>query len=210
MAAALPDVEAFVLGTLIYVLSQQWYDLFSIYFFRLHPVFYCDNAATRPCSPEAPWTAQALFAILFLCALSLLERIGAVVLHHFPRLGSAFQLRVFMPIFGMCAGWAFGAATVQLIRALDDVCGGCVWIKMLFAVVVTLLSSSLILLLQSAFDVLLLSVAVAVASLQTSSNGHCASMLVVGTARLLRQLELLLSTLMRLLSKALSTLVMIL
>ena len=68
-------------------------------------------------------------------------------------------------------------------------CGGCVWIKILFAVVVTLLSSSLILLLQSAFDVLLLTVAVAVASLQTSSNGHCASMLVVGTARLLRQLN---------------------
>ena len=70
--------------------------------------------------------------------------------------------------------------------------------------------TSLILLLQSLFDVLLLSVAVAVAALQTSSDGHCASMLVVGAARLLRQLELLLSTLMRLLSKALSTLVMIL
>ena len=50
MNAALPAVEAFVMGTLIYVLSQQWYDLLGTYVVRLHPVPYCGYNGTRVCT----------------------------------------------------------------------------------------------------------------------------------------------------------------
>ncbi|KAL1499879.1 hypothetical protein AB1Y20_012562 [Prymnesium parvum] len=200
MLLALPTVERFVMGTLIYVLSQMWYDLLSTYILQLHPVPYCDNAATRPCSPEAPPSSQTLFALCLLLALGLLDRAAALLHHCSPRLHAALRLRVYTPLAGMCVGWAFGAAAVQASHALTASRP----LKLALSAVGTLLSSLLLLLLRSAFDTLLLSLAVAVAALH-SSAAPC-----VHAARLLRQLELLLSTLLRLLSTALTTMVMIL
>lgn len=209
MERAIPSVDAFVTGILIYVLSQLWYDLFSTYLLQLHPVPYCGSEATRPCCAEAEWRAHATFALQLLLSLGVVDRILAFLRFRSRRLESTFRARIYAPLAGMCVGWAFGSASVQYIRSLDDICAGCVWIKLLFAVLVTLLSSFAILVLQSLFDVLLLSLAVAVATLR-SCEGHCISASLLAVARLLRQLEALLSSLMRLLTKALTTLVMIL
>ncbi|KAL3926612.1 MAG: hypothetical protein SGPRY_003220, partial [Prymnesium sp.] len=209
MERALPSVDAFVTGILIYVLSQLWYDLLSTYLLQLHPVPYCGSEATRPCCAEAGWRAHATFALQLLLSLGVVDRILAFLRFRSRRLESTFRARIYAPLAGMCVGWAFGSASVQYIRSLDDVCAGCVWIKLLFAALVTLLSSFAILVLQSLFDVLLLSLAVAVATLR-SCEGHCISASLLAVARLLRQLEALLSSLMRLLTKALTTLVMIL
>ena len=123
MASALPGVESFLQGTIVYVLSQQWYDLLSTYLFRLHPVPYCANPATRPCRPEAAWGVQAAWAAGLLVTMAVVERVGATLAARWPTLGSTFRLRVFMPLAGMCIGWAFGAATVQLSAHPDADCG---------------------------------------------------------------------------------------
>ena len=169
MVEARPGVEAFVMGTTIYVLSQLWYDLLSMYVLQLQPVNYCKNPHTRPCTPRAAWSRQFGFALLLLLALALLERLMEL-LGRCPRLGrSAFRTRVYLPLAGMCVGWAFGGATVELISSLVVATPGFeVRIKIGFAVAVTLLSSSLILLLQTAFDALLLSLAACVALVQAA------------------------------------------
>lgn len=212
LAAAQPSVEKFLLGTAVYVLSQQWFDLLTMYIFALRALPYCKNPVTRPCAPEAVWTVQLAFACGLLATLAVLERVGTAVLEcrlaaQQPRddeaiaRGAAVKVRLFQPIAGMMCGWAFGAATVALIRDLDDVCGGCIAIKIVFATLVTILSSSLIVVLQTSFDVTLLCLAAAGATLR--SPGSFA-------AHALRELELTLASLLRLLSKALATLVMIL
>ena len=50
----------------------------------------------------------------------------------------------------MTCGWAFGYASVQVVRELDAVCGDCVWIKFVLAIAATLFAAAVVLVLRPA------------------------------------------------------------
>ena len=111
---ARPHVQAFVDSTIIYVLSKQWFDMLSIYAFRLHARPFCEGSVAA-CGDEAPGSHQALFAVGLLIVLIPIQPLCAKHTARFPALASCPAASA------QCVGWAMGAASVQFLAELDHV-----------------------------------------------------------------------------------------
>jgi len=134
---SLPSVSAFLHGTLLFLLSRQWFDLFAVYIFGMLPVPYCAEEYTIPCADPWPFWAQWLFA-LGLLGIAVPMTSGC---DRLAQRRPAFA--TIAPMVGMMCGWAFGFASMQTITELDSVCGECVWIKFVFASIATAAVSAL-------------------------------------------------------------------
>ena len=106
MSRQLPSVGAFFNGTIIYVLSRQWIDLFATHLLRLHPLPYCSQDDSHlPCGVEAPALEQAAFAGATLVVALLAQRFAKLFdARRYPSAQRVPQMA------GMCAGWACGGA----------------------------------------------------------------------------------------------------
>lgn len=112
-AAAATDISSFIEGTVIYVLSQQWDDLISIYLLRLHSVPFCGSnhrTHTAPnCTPEASAATQLRYVgglLLVSAALQSYAEIGAMPYRW--QLWRHQYGKVVPRMIGMCIGWALG------------------------------------------------------------------------------------------------------
>lgn len=78
VALSYPAVTQFLSGTLSYVLSRQWIDLFATSLLHLHPLPFCSaDDSQLPCTPEAPALVQAQFAgVVLLIAATRLKTVS--------------------------------------------------------------------------------------------------------------------------------------
>jgi hypothetical protein len=122
VSAAAASVAAFLEGTVVYALSQQWDDLLSIYWLRLHPVPYCGGATTGlECTPEAPASRQLGYAIHLALVAALLQAFAEY--GPLPYRWHAWRLvamRVGPRMIGMCLGWALGNAAKAGLLTSDE------------------------------------------------------------------------------------------
>lgn len=118
----LPLIKGFADMTVTYVLSREWQDLFSIYLFRLHPLPHCSDEvgysflgfvvggtpSGSSCSPEAPASSQAQFALVLLLAASVAQGIAVTLMTR-----SHYIAEQVASISGMCVGWGAGDALIR-------------------------------------------------------------------------------------------------
>ena len=151
MARSVPTVDAFLDGTIIYVLSRQWIDLFATHLLRLHPLPFCcmrggEHPADDlhlPCTPEAPAMKQAAFAGATLLVAASVQRVASLNAHRWPSAPTVTQMA------GMCAGWACGGALLQALQELGETCvRSCTYLHVAFSLLATAASAVLILLLR--------------------------------------------------------------
>ena len=116
--ASMPSLARFVDGTVLYILSREWHDIFSIQLLRLHPLPFCDEDASHlPCTQEAPSIVQAKFALSVLVVASVLQPVAT----HFERVHP--ELANIQPMLSMVIGWAAGFAAVAKLREWDELPG---------------------------------------------------------------------------------------
>ena len=73
VALAAGPIVAFLEGTVVYALSQQWEDLLSTYLFRLHAVPNCGEHLVLACSPEASAPRQFRYVAGLLATSALVQ-----------------------------------------------------------------------------------------------------------------------------------------
>ena len=73
MALAAGPIVAFLEGTVVYALSQQWEDLLSTYLFRLHAVPNCGEHLVLACSAEASAPRQFQYVAGLLATSALVQ-----------------------------------------------------------------------------------------------------------------------------------------
>ena len=126
-SAAAGSIASFVEGIVLYVLSQQWDDLLSIYVFRLHPV---PNCGTRhvldahhwheapACTAESPVATQLSYVAGLVAVAAALQT--CVEIGPLPYRWHAWRMSVWQYVprmIGMCIGWALGNAfTVAFLQ----------------------------------------------------------------------------------------------
>ena len=134
MRRQIDHVTSFLDGLVVYVLSREWHDLFSIYIFKLHPLPHCSQGEevrfgffglksftdqlsgssavdvdqkAPTCSPEADFETQ-------ISSLFLLLLIGVVVQISADRMLSTEIGTAVVSIAGMTVGWSAGDAAIRL------------------------------------------------------------------------------------------------
>jgi len=161
----LPVARAFADEVVTYILSQQWYDLVFVHIFRLRPTPYCCPASKSPeeevllqmvleqCTAAEehaiPCPPESNSGLLFVSGGLLLVAMAAVDWRVCARRGAEkTSTRLLRVMMGMCIGWAFGHATVQLMDEVDDTaCAAgadtfaCAKLRFGFAAVVTVLAA---------------------------------------------------------------------
>ena len=111
--AALPDLAAFIDGTILFILSREWHDIIAINILRLHPLPFCAEDASRlPCTTEAPANQQAIFAASVLVASLVLQSVAARLQTHLP------SLRYAPHMLGYLVGWTTGFASIEWLAEL--------------------------------------------------------------------------------------------
>ena len=110
MQDSFDSVQDFVHDMVLYVLSREWKDLFAVYFLRLQPLPFCSNesGAQVICTRAASAVTQIVFAFCMLVSAMVVTHVAASYEAHWCR------LRVVPGMAGMCVGWSFGDACVQL------------------------------------------------------------------------------------------------
>ena len=73
VALAAGPIVAFLEGTVVYALSQQWEDLLSTYLFRLHAVPNCGEHLVLACSAEASAPRQFRYVAGLLATSALVQ-----------------------------------------------------------------------------------------------------------------------------------------
>lgn len=112
-AAAAP-IAAFLEGTVVYALSQQWDDLLAVYIFHLHQVPFCGAAADHnllQCTAEASAAIQFRYVAMLVAVATTTQaylEYGPLPYrwHGWRTIG----MRIGPRIFGMCIGWGLGGA----------------------------------------------------------------------------------------------------
>ena len=107
---AATSVGVFMDGTIAYALSKTWHDLLSTFVFGLHPMPFCGGGGEQPCTDPAPASDQFVYAACFLV-------VGAVIRYvtETAQFRSLPGFDTIPAMVGMCAGWAFGDAFLQLL-----------------------------------------------------------------------------------------------
>ena len=97
---SLPDVTQFLDGLVIYALSKEWNDLFSIYVFRLQPLPFCEGTPGLTCTEPQTASVQAVYAGGLLVAAAFAQAVLTQYEARFPSLASC------KPMLGYMVGWA--------------------------------------------------------------------------------------------------------
>lgn len=109
-AEAAPTIILFIDSAIVYVLSKEWYDLFSIYIFHLQPEPFCSQH--RECRKEAALWIRCLFSLVLLLALTVVKRLCARWEPWLP------SLAIVPAMCAMSTGWAFGDVASSALDAL--------------------------------------------------------------------------------------------
>jgi len=148
----LKTVIDFLESAAVFALSRMWSDLISAFIFELHAIPYCGGYAATECTPEAPSSAQFVYA---LCAVPI-----AGLLKHLAESSGLTSLPGMYDDIPMMlkyiVGWGFGNAFQKyLIEVKEDnpgLCYGddCTLINVGFAIAATLASAVVIFILRPA------------------------------------------------------------
>ncbi len=170
LVAAAPSIHAFMDGTIVYVTSQNWWDLISIYLIRLRDRPFCEFpsppgppplADVYPpppptqlehfeCQGNASWYVAAAVAWAMLLALSLL----LVATEQMERRYSWHSLGMLPSMVAMTVGWAYGTAATSALDELasalheEDLYGRGRIFNVLFSCIATCITTLIILWLQ--------------------------------------------------------------
>ena len=174
----LPTLATFIDGTIVWIVSQQWWDLFSIYIvrFRNRPFCACTDANASPPAPDTgvpsirlladmstvtrlpqacstdlpPWSKRYVFAFGLLLTLGTL----VIVLERIERRTAWRSLRIVPSMSAMTIGWALGDASVELLRTLNNdslaanVCHSCNLLNIAVSFAATFFTAFIMLVLQ--------------------------------------------------------------
>ena len=111
VALAAGPTAAFLKGTAVYALSQQWEDLLSTYLLRLHAVPYC-GVQLLDCSAEASASRQFRYVAALLASTAFLQTWAEMgpLPYSWHVWRTARIMKVVPQMIGMCLGWALGNA----------------------------------------------------------------------------------------------------
>ena len=111
MALAAGPTAAFLEGTAVYALSQQWEDLLSTYLLRLHAAPYC-GVHLLACSVEASAARQFRYFAALLASTAFVQTWAEVgpLPYAWHAWRTASIMKVVPRMMGMCLGWALGNA----------------------------------------------------------------------------------------------------
>ena len=73
LSEAAPSVAAFLEGTVIYTLSQQWDELLGVYVLKMFPVPYCSSSVKLECTADASADAQFRYVAVLLIVSAALQ-----------------------------------------------------------------------------------------------------------------------------------------
>jgi len=141
----------FLESAAVFSLSKMWSDLISAFIFGLHAIPYCGGFVATVCTPDAPSSAQFIYALCAAPVAGLLKHLSeSTGLVDLPGMYDDIPM-----ILKYVVGWAFGGAVSKLTAELKDeypgLCsegGDCTMIDIGFATAATLLSAFVILVLR--------------------------------------------------------------
>ena len=121
LSEAAPSVAAFLEGTVIYTLSQQWDELLGVYVLKMFPVPYCSSSVKLECTAEASADAQFRYVAVLLIVSAALQ--SYMEIGPMPYQWQAWRsnaLGLVPKMIGMCLGWALGDACQEAFLSKDE------------------------------------------------------------------------------------------